>query len=130
MSSALNRATLLAGHAVSYAEGFLAGRIDAVQLKASAERLELELATLPDDPMIPSLINPVRLLSIALARTAAHALVLRAGQRAGENSLHQGIEIVAGRLDRWKQVTAALTDLVRHEAKSFVKAAEIRRAAP
>ncbi len=130
MTSALDRATLLAGHAVSYAEGFLAGRIDAVQLKTSAVRLELDLAALPDDPMIPSLVNPVRLLSIALARTAAHALVLRASQHAGENSLHQGIEIVTGRLDRWKQVTAALVELVRHEAKSFVKVAEARKAAP
>lgn len=122
-TSPLDRAILLAGHAVSYAEAFLAQRIDAEQLKRSAEQLELDLMALPEDPAIPALVHPMRMLANTLSRTAAAALVLRAAQRAGENGLHANATFLAGRLVRWEAVMAAFAEMVRHECRSFAKPA-------
>ena len=116
--SALHDANLLAGQAVAYAQGYLDGRHDAPQLLANAEKLQLELI-LAGDASARVLLDPVRLLNLAMLRTAATALVLRTATRGDlNNRLADHATLIAGRLDRWKQITSSLVALVRHESRA------------
>jgi len=114
---AIDRANLLAGHAVAYATAFLDGRHDADQLLHDAGRLHADMLGLDeadmlglDDPAASEILVPVRLLAVAMARTAIAA---RAHGAPGTppNAL--------ARLDRWRQVTASLVELVRRESREL-----------
>jgi hypothetical protein len=65
----IDQANLLAGHAVAYATSFLDGRLNAVQLLANAMQLQGDLFT-SRDPETNHIIDPVRLLAIAMLHTA------------------------------------------------------------
>jgi hypothetical protein len=93
--SAVDAANLLAGQAVAEAEAFLAERRDATQCEKIVDQLWRALAVI-EHPPIPEILDPVRLLIMALGRVAL----------AGTDE----------RRARWRRVLAALTDLVRHES--------------
>ena len=97
--SPIDAANLLAGQAVAEAEGCLADRLNAAQIVARVDQLWRALARIEakvERPPIPEILTPVRLLIMALARTAISNPVERRA--------------------RWRRVLAALTDLVRHES--------------
>lgn len=95
----IDQANLLAGQAVAYATAFLDGRHDAAQLASHANKLQLEL-TMSNDPSTNAILDPVRLLNIAMMRTA----------------IAQG----EARQDRWQHVMASLVELVRDESRSLL----------
>jgi len=92
----IDAANLLDGQAVAEAEALLAERRDAGSCEAAAYRLQLELIAKENDVASNVILNPVRLLTVALGRAA----------RADTEE----------RRARWRRVLAALTDLVRHES--------------
>jgi hypothetical protein len=88
-------ANFLAAKAVAYATAFLDGRHGALELARHAAAVQLELMTLAD-PSTNIILDPVRLLNVAMMRTA---------------SAQGGV-----RQDRWRAVMTSLLDLVRHES--------------
>jgi hypothetical protein len=101
-------ANMLAVRAVKHATAFLQGQDGPTLLGMHAEQLQLDL--LMSDPLANGLLNPVRLLNVAMASTA---LIAAAGP-VGE------IE-TAARLDRWMHVIGSLVDLVLHERSRFAR---------
>jgi hypothetical protein len=89
-------ANFLAGKAVSYATGYLDGRHDASQLARHARALQIELLAAPDDPAARAILDPVRMLMVAMTCTS---------WAFGE-----------ARQDRWQHVMGSLVELVRHES--------------
>jgi hypothetical protein len=89
-------ANFLAARAVSHATAFLDGRNDAAELARNADRIQLELMMSATDPSTNIILDPVRLLCVAMMRTAVAP---------GDS-----------RQDRWQQVMGALVELVRHES--------------
>jgi hypothetical protein len=108
---AIDRANLLAGHAVAYATAFLDGRHDADRLLNGAGRLQADLFDL-DDPAASEILVPVRLLALAMMRTAI-AAQRHDAPGAPPNAL--------ARQDRWEQVMASLVELVRHESRELTR---------
>jgi hypothetical protein len=102
----IDAANLLAGHAVAYATAFLDGRHDAEVLSRNACALQVALMTSTDTATL--ILDPVRLLTVAMLRTAAVAI---APDHFGFRSARQA---------RWQQVMAALVDLVRHESRGLL----------
>jgi hypothetical protein len=92
----IDAANLLAGQAVAYATAYLDGRQDAEQLLANALRLEPDLFA-ARDPATNGILDPVRLLTIAMLHTAS-------------------VQDEA-RQDRWQHVMGALVELVRSESR-------------
>jgi len=98
-------ANMLAVRAVRHAADFLQGKEGPTLLGMHAEQLQLDL--LIADPKANGLLNPVRLLNVAMASTALVAAA-------------QGGEIeTAARLDRWMHVIGSLVELVQHERARF-----------
>ncbi len=89
-------ANLLAGKAVAGATSFLDGRSDAARLADVAEQLLFELMAVGHDPAAASILDPARLLVLAMLRLAASR--------------------EPWRRERWRQITAALIELVRRES--------------
>jgi hypothetical protein len=102
----IDKANLLAGQAVAYATAYLDGRHSAEQLAANAA---LQLATnaallqgdlfAARDPATNGILDPVRLLAIAMLHTA----------RAQDEA----------RRDRWRQIIGALVELVGLESRAL-----------
>jgi hypothetical protein len=99
MTTPIANANLLAGHAVAHATAYLDGRHTAEQLADHVRRLQIELLAAPQDLAANQILNPVRLLTVAMTHTAAAR-----GQ---------------ARQDRWEQVMGALVELVRVESRSL-----------
>jgi hypothetical protein len=103
-------ANLLAGHAVAHATSYLDGRNTAEQLAGHVRRLHLELLAAPQDLAANQILNPVRLLTVAMTHTAAAAAVNRR-----EENIEPGDHY--SRQDRWEAVMGALVELVRTESR-------------
>jgi hypothetical protein len=88
-------ANFLAAKAVAHATAFLDGRNNEAELARHADAVQLELMAYAD-PSTNIILDPVRLLNVAMMRTAVAS---------GE-----------GRQDRWRQVMGALVKLVQHES--------------
>ncbi|MEY9466321.1 hypothetical protein ABH973_006734 [Bradyrhizobium ottawaense] len=97
-------ANMLAVRAVKHATSFLQGQDGPTLLGMHAEQLQIDL--LMTDPQANGLLNPVRMLNVALATTA-----LVAAEPQAE----------ASRLDRWMHVIASLIELVQHERARFAR---------
>ena len=94
----IDAANLLAGQAVAFAAAYLDGRHDAEQLAANAARLQRDLFA-ARDPAVNGILDPARLLAIAMLYTA----------RAQDEA----------RQDRWQHVMGALVELVRIESRAL-----------
>jgi hypothetical protein len=100
----IDAANLLAGQAVAYATAYLDGRQNAEQLAAHAARVHVKLVialhtdTAPD-PAVKAILNPVRLLAVAMTHAA------RATDQA--------------RQDRWRDVMGSLIELTRIESRAL-----------
>ncbi|MBR0855640.1 hypothetical protein [Bradyrhizobium liaoningense] len=105
--SARQVANMLAVRAVRHATDFLQGRDGPTLLGMNADALHLEL--LLTDPAANGLLNPVRLLNVAMMSTARAAAEAQTGL------------IDAARLDRWMHVTASLVELVQDERARFAR---------
>jgi hypothetical protein len=112
----LDQANLLAGQAVAYATAYLDGRHDAAKLGAHADKIMVELLAISDS-RTAALLDPVRLLTVSMMRTAAHALVHQAAEGGGLNGLAAHAPFILGRLDRWQHIMGCFVELVRHEAR-------------
>ncbi|WP_448031518.1 hypothetical protein [Bradyrhizobium liaoningense] len=97
-------ANMLAVRAVKHATSFLHGQDGPTLLGMHAEQMQIDL--LLADPLANGLLNPVRMLNVAMATTA-----LVAAEPKGE----------AARLDRWMHVLASLMELVQHERARFAR---------
>lgn len=97
-------ANMLAVRAVRHATAFLQAQDGPTLLGMHAEQLQLDL--LLGDPLANGLLNPVRMLNVAMASTALAA---------AEPSVD------AARLDRWMHVVASLMELVQHERARFAR---------
>jgi hypothetical protein len=102
--SARQVANILAVRAVRHATEFLQGRDGPTLLGMHADALQLEL--IMTDPAANGLLNPVRLLNVAMMSTARTALES---------------DVDAARLDRWMHVMAALVELVQDERARFAR---------
>ncbi len=89
-------ANFLGAKVVAGATGYLDGRHDAAQLARDVDRLHLEMMTAAYDLQANRILDPARLLLIAMSRAA----------------LAEG----DARLDRWQQVMGSLVELVRIES--------------
>lgn len=94
--SPAEHANFLAAKAAAHATAFLDGRNQAAELARNADAMQCELMTAAYDPAANAILDPTRLLVVAMARTA----------------ISQG----EARQDRWQQVMGALVELVRHES--------------
>lgn len=94
-------ANFLAGKVIAYATAYLDGRNDAAVLGGNARAAMLELVVATDDPTAKAILDPSRLLVIAMLNTSAAE---------GE-----------ARQDRWQQVMGALVEMVRHESRELKK---------
>jgi hypothetical protein len=92
-------ANFVAAKVVAYAAAFLNGSHDASQLARNAHSVMLELIPIADDLKAKAIIDPARLLAIAMSGAAAAQ---------GET-----------RQDRWMHVMASLIELVRHESSEL-----------
>ncbi|TYL80157.1 hypothetical protein [Bradyrhizobium cytisi] len=101
-------ANMLAVRAVKHASEFLGGKFGLTLLGMHAEQLQLDL--LMSDPLANGLLNPVRLLNLAILSTARLTAEVAAGE----------IE-TAARLDRWMHVIGSLAELVQHERARFAR---------
>jgi hypothetical protein len=99
--SPADHANLIAAKVVSHAEAYLDGRNDLADLARNAASDMIELVACSDDKAAKSILDPARLLTIAMIGTAGAAS--------------------DGRLDRWQQVMGALVELVRHESTELRK---------
>ena len=106
---AVERANLLAGHAVAYATAFLDGRHDADRLLNDAGRLQLDLLDL-DDPAANEILVPVCLLALAMMRLAIAARA---------HDAHGAPPHALTRQNRWEEVVGALIGLVRQESRDL-----------
>jgi hypothetical protein len=100
--TAVEHANFVAAKVVSHATAFLDGRNDAGELGRNARSVMCELIPVTDDASAKAILDPARLLTIAMMNTAA-----------AEGDARQ---------DRWQHVMGALVELVRHESH------ELRRA--
>jgi hypothetical protein len=98
----LDAINLLAGQAVGFATAFLHGRHDAERLAGNAACLSAKLmvAREPGDVAVNAILDPVRLLVIAMTHAARVA--------------------DAARADRWRDVMRALVELVRGESLALL----------
>lgn len=96
-ASPIAHAAAVAARVVSHATAFLDGRNDRADLARSAHSLMIELVACGDEPAAKSILDPARLLVIAMIGAAGAAS--------------------EARLDRWRQVMVALVDLARHELR-------------
>ena len=94
----IDEANLLAGQAVAYATAYLDGRHDVERLTDNSMLLEAVLFS-ARDPATNRILDPVRLLTIAMLHTA----------RARDEA----------RQDRWQHVMGALVELVRTESRAL-----------
>jgi hypothetical protein len=94
----IDAANLLAGQAVAYATAYLDGRHNAERLAGNAMLLEAVLFS-ARDPATNGILDPVRLLTLAMLHTA----------RARDEA----------RQDRWQHVMGALVELVRTESRAL-----------
>ncbi|ODM71718.1 hypothetical protein [Bradyrhizobium elkanii] len=94
--SAAEHANFIAAKVVSHATAYLDGRNDLADLARNAASVMIELVACSDDREARSILDPARLLTIAMIGTAGAAS--------------------DARLDRWQQVMGALVELVRHES--------------
>jgi hypothetical protein len=99
--SPVEHANFVVAKAVSHATAYLDGRNDADQLGRNARAVMCELIPVTDDPRAKAILDPARLLTIAM---------LNAAVAQGE-----------ARQDRWSQVMGALVELVRHESTELRK---------
>lgn len=96
-------ANLVAGKVVAHATSFLEGRSDAISLGRHAKSVMIELLAAPDDAKAKAILDPARLLVVAMMGTSwADCEARRA---------------------RWAQVMASLVALVRHESRALIEAA-------
>jgi hypothetical protein len=110
--SPLDRANLLAGHAIAYATAFLDGRHKAHELARNAEVMQLNLdMTTTGDLAANAILDPVRMLNVAMTR-AARAVLEQPKDGSGRAPWE-------ARQDRWQQVMGALVELVRQESRSI-----------
>lgn len=93
------QANLLAGHAVACASAFLDGRHGVVELASNADSLFLDLMVV-HQVETNGFLDPVRLLLIAMMRTARYGL--------GD-----------ARREKWQQVMGSLVELVQHESREL-----------
>jgi hypothetical protein len=96
-------ASFLAAKVVAYATAYLDGRNDATELGRNAKTMQFELMTGTDDPPSRAVLDPARLLVVAMMGTS---------YAEGET-----------RQDRWQHVMGALVELVRHEAAALASPA-------
>jgi hypothetical protein len=89
-------ANFVAAKVVALATAFLDGRNDAAELRRNAQSLMCEIVAVSDDAPARAILDPTRLLVIAMAGTAAAS---------GE-----------ARQDRWQHLMGALVELVRFES--------------
>ncbi|TGN90896.1 hypothetical protein EOW77_0003420 [Bradyrhizobium yuanmingense] len=104
-------ANMLAVRAVRQATDFLQGRDGPTLLGMNADALQLELLVM--DPAANGLLNPVRLLNVAMMSTA------RVGTELTDDP---------ARLDRWMHVVASLVELVQHERARFASEHSLEQA--
>lgn len=88
-------ASFLAARAIAAATAYLGGRSDAARFSHDASQLMGEMLAVSIEPGLSPLLDPTRILIVAMTRTAAAHGVARQ--------------------DRWQQVIGALVELVRHE---------------
>lgn len=102
--SPADNANFIAATAVAYAEAFVAGRCDANKLYSEAVKLHFDLEGIgkQNDPASKDIVDHTELLITAMSYASA----------AKE----------AARLDRWREVMAALAKLVRLEVASLREA--------
>ncbi|MDA9521663.1 hypothetical protein XI06_15265 [Bradyrhizobium sp. CCBAU 11434] len=103
-------ANMLAVRAMRHAADFRASKDDAAALAAHADRLQLDLMIA--DPASSSLLDPVRLLNVAMMRTA------RAYLADPQSALDS-------RAWRWLQVMNSLVELVDDERRRFAREHEV-----
>ncbi len=94
--NAAEHANFIAAKAIAHATAYLDGRNDARQLGGNADQVQCELLTTATDIDANRILDPVRMLLVAMSRA----------------SLAEG----ESRQDRWQQVMGALVELVRHES--------------
>lgn len=92
-------AHFLAGKATGYATAFLDGRHDAEQLGRNTHSVSCELIAAPDDPVGKAILDPTRMLVVAMMGAAAAQ---------GE-----------ARQERWNLVMGAMVDLVKSECRAI-----------
>lgn len=95
-------ATMLAVRAVKHATSFLQGQDGPTLLGMHAEQMQIDL--LMADPLANAVLNPVRMLNVAMGATALVAAEPQADP---------------ARLDRWMHLLASLIELVQHERARF-----------
>jgi len=95
-------ASFLAAKVVAHATSFLNGNSDAVALGHNAKAMQFELMTGTDDSASRAVLDPARLLVVAM---------MGCSYAQGET-----------RQERWQYVMGALVELVRHEAKALTEA--------
>ncbi|CUT12509.1 hypothetical protein BF49_3589 [Bradyrhizobium sp.] len=101
-------ANMLAVRAVKHATSFLQGQDGPTLLGMHAEQLQIDL--LLADPLANGLLNPVRLLNVAMA-SAAHQV----------SDVPAGVIADAALLDRWMHVIGSLVELVQHTRARFAR---------
>lgn len=89
-------ANFIAAKAVAHATAYLDGRNDAALLARNADDMQCELIVASSEGNANRILDPTRLLVVAMSRTA----------------IAQG----EARQDRWQSVMGALVELVRHES--------------
>jgi hypothetical protein len=94
--SPAEHANFIASKVVGYATAHLDGRHDQAELSRNARSVMIELIACADDPDAKAILDPARLLTIAMLNAAAA----------------QG-EV---RLDRWQHIMGALVDMVKLES--------------
>jgi hypothetical protein len=105
----IEQANLIAGHAVACATAYLEGRHDAVRLARNVEQLHVDLFGAGLDASTRAILDPARLLALAMTHTARAAV----GGADGSPALG------TARLERWRAVMAALVELVRQESREM-----------
>ncbi|MCP1832795.1 hypothetical protein [Bradyrhizobium sp. USDA 4545] len=99
--SPAEHANFIAGKVVSYAESFLNERADRALLGRNAQSVMIELVACADDPAAKAILDPARLLTIAMIGAA-------------------GADDWARRM-RWCEVMTALVAMVRQESNELRK---------
>jgi hypothetical protein len=98
--TAAEHANFLGAKTVAHATALLDGRNDGAQALRNARAITCELIAAPDDPAANAILDPARLLVVAMM---------------GAASADPG----SPRQDRWMHVMGALVELVRHEANEL-----------
>jgi hypothetical protein len=94
--SPAEHANFIAAKVIAHATAYLDGRNDAADLGRNARSVQCELIPITEDRTAKAILDPARLLVVAMM-----------GAAASEGD---------ARLDRWQHVMAALVELVRHES--------------